>query len=113
MSLAQCLQLLVSSEANMTTKLIPLSEIPGAHCAREKESDARHLYKTNAAALRFAPYRIEVAPGCHGRPYHDPPVIGWVLTKAAAEALASRVTRLQDGSTHRRTTYSYLPDLAE
>jgi hypothetical protein len=85
-------------------KLIPLSTIPVS--ARKAESEARA--KLAAEALEAASYRIEVAPGCHGRPHFDPPVLGWVCTREAAEALSARLTHMPDHSSHRRTSYSVI-----
>lgn len=82
------------------TRLIPLNQIP--YTARAAESAARRQYTTRASALEAAQHRIVSAPGCHGRPYFDPPVIGWVLTIGAAEAVAAQVTRMPDGTCHRR-----------
>lgn len=52
----------------------------------------------------------EDAPGCHSRPYWDPPMIGWVLTKDAAEALANVSTHMPGGTSHRRTVIWDRPD---
>jgi hypothetical protein len=84
------------------TKLIPLKDVPVA--ARKIEAAERA--RLGDGALEEASYRIEVAPGCHGKPHFDPPVLGWVCTRDAAEALAARLTRMPDHSTHRRTSYS-------
>lgn len=82
------------------SKLVPLSNIP--YAARSAESAARKAYRTRREAWGSAKYRLEVAPGCHSRPYFDPPVVGWVLTKAAALAVSALETRMPDGTTHRR-----------
>lgn len=86
----------------MTTKLIPLSSIP--HRAREAEAAARAKFPTRAMALDAATYRIEAAEGCYGTAY--PPVYGWVLTRAAADALADIVTHMPGGSSHHRMSFS-------
>jgi hypothetical protein len=82
------------------SRLIPLADIP--YAARATERAARRTYLTRAGALGAAAHRIVVAPGCHGRPHFDPPVVGWVCTRAAADALEARTTRMPDGTTHRR-----------
>lgn len=88
------------------TKLIALSEIPAA--ARRTESAARKSYSSRDAALQAAEYRIEVAPGCHGRPSFDPPVLGWVCSRDAAVALSSRLTHMPGGTSHHRVAYSHV-----
>ena len=85
----------------MATKLIPLSEIPTT-TARRRESDARRRFASRDDALQAAEYRLVVAPGCHSRPYFDPPVIGWVCTEAAASAYAAQQTHMPGGSCHQR-----------
>jgi len=82
------------------TRLIPLADIP--YIARDAERRARRAHATRAAALEAAQYRLVGAPGCHGRPDFDPPVIGWVCSRSAAEALEARPTHMPDGTTHRR-----------
>jgi hypothetical protein len=84
----------------MTTRLIPLADIP--HAARAAERHARAAYTSRAAALEAAQYRLDVAPGCHGRPYFDPPVIGWCVSRAAAAAMVEQVTHMPGGTCHRR-----------
>jgi hypothetical protein len=84
------------------TKLIPLSQIP--YAARGYERTARAAYPTRSAALYAANYRIDVAPGCHSRPYFDPPVIGKVLTRAAAQAICGRLTYMPGNTSHQRAT---------
>lgn len=86
----------------MSTELIPLSKIP--YSARKIEAMARAEWPTRAMALDSASYRIEVAPGCYSSAY--PPVVGWVLTRAAAEALAEIQTKMPGGTSHRRLAYS-------
>lgn len=83
-------------------KLIPLSEIP--YSARATESTARAQCGSRDAALEEAQYHIVAAPGCHGRPYFDPPSVGWTITRQAAEAYTSQATRMPDGTSHRRAT---------
>lgn len=83
-------------------RLIPLSQIP-AH-ARAEERAARKAYPTRRDALQAATVRIVSAPGCHGRPYFDPPTIGWVLTVNAGKALSEVWTHLP-GSSHRSLDY--------
>ena len=80
--------------------LLPLASIPSA--ARAAERAARRAHRIKAEALEAAQYRIDVAPGCHSRPHFDPPVIGWVLTSEAAEAVTSRLTHMPGGASHRR-----------
>lgn len=82
------------------SKLIPLSSIP--YAARAAEREARRAFATRVAALEAAQYRIVVAPGCHSRPYFDPPTVGWVCSREAAEALAAQQTRMPDGTSHSR-----------
>jgi len=86
--------------------LIPLAHIP--HHARDAERAARREHTNRSEALEAAEYRIDVAPGCHSRPYFDPPVVGWVLTREAAEAVTARMTYMPDGTCHRRTSCSQL-----
>jgi hypothetical protein len=83
------------------TRLIPLTHIPRS--VRAAESAARKSFESPAAALAAARYKLVVAPGCHSEPYFDPPVIGWTCTRAAAEAIAARVTYMPDRNHHRRT----------
>lgn len=78
--------------------LIPLRDIPAR--ARPAESAARRRYQTRAAALDAATWRLVSAPGCHSRPADDPPVVGWTLTRAAAESVAERVIRMPGGTSH-------------
>lgn len=85
------------------SKLIPISDIPCS--ARKLESRARKAAGSRSTALEVAQYEIVVAPGCHGRPNDDPPRVGWVLTRDAAEALASRQTHMPDGTSHSRLRY--------
>lgn len=85
-------------------RLIPLRDLP--YSARAAERDARRAYKTRSAALAAAQYEIVSAPGCHSQPYFDPPRIGWVCTRAAAEALATRRTDMPGGTSHCRLTYT-------
>jgi hypothetical protein len=82
-------------------KLIPLRDIP--YTARRAESAARKAAGSRAQALESARGRIVVAPGCHSRPYFDPPVVGWTMTRRAGLAVASQLTRMPDGNHHRRT----------
>lgn len=86
----------------MTTNLIPLSRIP--YRARETEAAARAKWPTRAMALDAATYRIEAAEGCYGTAYA--PVYGWVLTHAAADALANILTHMPGGTSHHRLSYS-------
>jgi len=79
-------------------KLIPLRNIP--YRARRLESAARKVQ--GAGALEAASYRIDVAPGCHSRPYFDPPVVGWVCTREAATAIVAQTTKMPGNTTHRR-----------
>lgn len=83
------------------TDLIPLRNIP--HAAREVEATERRKFATRDDALEAADLAIVLAPGCHNKP--TAPVIGWVLTLAAAEALAARVTQMPGGTSHRRLQY--------
>lgn len=81
--------------------LIPLRDIPPA--ARSGERLARAMHSTELAALTAAEWRIESAPGCYGAsPAGNAPVIGWVVTRGAAQALATRETVMRDGGRHRR-----------
>lgn len=82
----------------MSTTLIPLADIP--HSGRTIEAEARRRYANRKTALEEAQYRIEVAPGCHDRPHFDPPVVGWVVTRAAAVALCDRLTYMPGGTSH-------------
>lgn len=84
----------------MTTSLIPLAQIP--YAARAAERAARRAFATRAAALESARYELVSAPGCHSRPYFDPPSCGWVCTRVAADALAARQTHMPDGTSHCR-----------
>lgn len=84
----------------MTARLIPLAYIP--YAARAAERAARRAFTSRAAALESARYELVSAPGCHSRPYFDPPSNGWVCTRAAANALAARQTHMPDGTSHRR-----------
>jgi len=43
-------------------------------------------------------YEMVSAPGCHGEP--QPPTVGYVWTREAAEDLASRLTHMPGGSCH-------------
>jgi hypothetical protein len=88
-------------------KLIPLKSIPTT-AARDAERTARAKHPSRAAALEAATYRIESAPGCHSRPYFDPPVIGWVLTHLAAIAINDQITDMPGGTCHHRRTYTKL-----
>lgn len=85
----------------MSTTLIPLANIT-PRSARTIEAEARRRYANREDALDAAQYRIDVAPGCHSRPYFDPPVVGWVLTRAAARALCDRPTHMPGGTSHHR-----------
>lgn len=76
---------------------IALSNIPAT--ARDAERRAR------AQATDNSGYEIVVRPGCHGRPPSDPPVVGYVESLTAARALAAELTRMPDGSQHRRLSY--------
>jgi hypothetical protein len=87
------------------THLIPLRSIPTT-TARRAESNARSQYATRSAALDAASYRVEQAPGTHSRPDWDPPVVGWVVSLEAAEALAGELTRMPGGTYHRSLAYS-------
>lgn len=84
--------------------LIPLKDIP--HSARAAESAQRKVWGDEA--LDLARYKIVTAPGCHGRPYFDPPVLGWVCTQEAAEALKARLTHMPDHSSHHRVSYIFV-----
>ena len=64
-------------------KLIPLSQIPTNH-ARRIEARARR-FASRSEALEKARYEIQHADGTHAKPYA--PILGWVLTRAAAQAL--------------------------
>lgn len=123
-----------TGEKPMTTKLIPLKDVP--YVARNAERAARQAHTfalptgrtfefvgtfaaataaapdgwrhiatrraRRAAALQAAEFQIVVAPGCHSRPYFDPPVIGWLCSRAAAVAYCAVLTRMPDGTSHRR-----------
>lgn len=103
------------------SRLIPLSDIPYSGRAAEREARRRIAGQHcqygvwmgtkrrgwQSDALRAAEYEIVMAPGCHSRPYFDPPTVGWVLTASAASALASRVTHMPGGTSHRRLAYSH------
>lgn len=80
----------------MTTKLIPLSSIP--YRARELEAYERAKWPTHAMALDAASYRIIDAPGTYGGAY--PGVRGWVLTRAAAEAICDYRCRMPGNTSH-------------
>jgi len=86
--------------------LIPLASIPLP--ARRVECATRKAYSSCSAARAAAQYRIDVAPGCHSRPSFDPPVLGWVLTRDAAVAITEQLTRMLDGTSHRRTSCEQL-----
>jgi len=86
-------------------KLIPLKNIPGS--VRAQEAMARRNCGSRSEALSSAKWRIEVAPGCHGRPSNDPPVVGWVITKSAARELERRATDMPGGTTHCRLRAQY------
>ena len=75
----------------MNYRLIPLRLIP--YRARAAEAKARRASYTTVT-------EIVVAPGCHGGPSDRPPVLGYVVTRGAAVALAARVVRMPDGSGH-------------
>jgi hypothetical protein len=83
-------------------KLVPLTAIPSV--ARGAERASRAAFASRREALESAVYRIDVAPGCHGRPYFDPPVIGWVCSPDAARAMTEQMTRMPGGTVHRRLT---------
>jgi len=86
------------------SSLIALKNIPTT-TARRMESTARREHASRAAALEASSYQIVSAPGCHGRPPNDPPVIGWVCTREAAEAISSQETRMPGGTSHRRIAF--------
>jgi CelD/BcsL family acetyltransferase involved in cellulose biosynthesis len=93
-------------ETTRTDHLIPLREIP--HTARAAEAAARRAHPTRAAAWRAARYELEAAPGCS-------PMLGrhWVLTRAAADALAAEVVRLPGGSAHHEYVVREWPHCAQ
>lgn len=72
--------------------------------ARPRRASARSG-STRAIALDAATYEIVLAPGCYGGP--DAPTVGWVLTREAADALASIVTRMPGGSSHQRLRWEH------
>jgi hypothetical protein len=82
------------------TKLIPLNEIPSK--ARKIESSLRRAAGSRERALEVSTYRIVTAPGCHSEPYFDPPVLSWVLSREAAEALSAQLTHMPGGTSHHR-----------
>lgn len=67
--------------------LIPLSEIPVS--ARKVEEDARRLLGDRETDRT---YTVVWAPGTHTRGDEYPPVVGEVLTRAAAVAYTARRT---------------------
>lgn len=89
-------------------KLITLANIP--YSARKGEATARRKYSSRQVALNAAQWSMAVAPGCHSRSYWDPPMIGWVLTKDAAEALANVSTHMPGGTSHHRAVIWDRPD---
>lgn len=92
----------------MSTTLIPLSEIPGK--ARDAERAWRKRFDSRSNALTAAEFKIVSAPGCHSRPYFDPPVIGWIGTVTAAEAYCGQLTHMPDGNSHYRARFEYTPN---
>jgi len=93
-------------------KLIPLADIPTTS-ARNAERSARKQYASRAAALEAAQYRIDVAPGCHSRPYFDPPVIGWLCSRAAAVAYTAQLTHMPGNTSHHRAACDQLRSEAD
>ena len=79
---------------------IRLGDIPGAARAEERAARLRAIDLAGQDGAEEPPYEIVLAPGCHGEPW--PPTVGWVWTRAAAQALASRKTHMPDGSSHCR-----------
>jgi hypothetical protein len=88
----------------MSNKLLPLAQIPTT-TARNVERKARATFASRSEALEAATHEIVVAPGCHSRPYFDPPRVGWCLTQEAADAVVAQVTVMPDGNHHRRMTW--------
>jgi len=83
------------------TRLLPLADIP--HGSRAAERVARGEYPTRAAALGAAQYEVIEAPGTYGTPF--PSTLGWVLTGAAAQAIAAEVIHMPGGTCHHGWTY--------
>lgn len=81
------------------SRLVPLADIPAV--ARSAERTARAAFSSRAAALAAAKYEIVQAPGAHSRPSFDPPSVGWVVTRAAADAVAAELVRMPGGTSHR------------
>lgn len=86
-------------------RLIPLADIP--YRARARERQARKAYGSRAAALAGAQFAIVSAPGCHSRPSFDPPTIGWVCSRGAAEALAAQRIHMPDHTSHHSLSFEF------
>lgn len=69
-------------------KLIPIGNIPLR--AREMEILTRRAYPSREAAQADAAYCVTADPDDDRA---DAPVIGWVCTRAAAEAVRARLAR--------------------
>lgn len=82
-------------------KLIPLNRIP--YRARQAEARERAKWPTRAMALDSATIAIVGAPGCYGGA--EAPTYGFVLTSAAAAALAEIKVDMPGGGRHRRLDY--------
>ena len=79
---------------------IRLGDIPGAARAEERDARLRAIALAGQDGADEPSYEIILAAGCHGEP--TPPTVGWVWTRAAAQALSERVTHMPGGSSHRR-----------
>lgn len=64
-------------------KLIPLKDIP--YSARDAEARERRKYPSRNDAFQAVCWQLEIADGYHGEAYA--PVVGFCLTRAAADAL--------------------------
>lgn len=87
----------------MTTKLIPLSEVP--YAARNAERAARQRIRVEGDdPLAVSRYEIHDAEGCYSGA--QAPTRGWVVTEAAACAITDRVVRMPGGTRHHDLAYS-------
>jgi hypothetical protein len=86
------------------SKLIPLRHIP--YSARRDEAEARRAHASRVFALAAAQFEVFLAPGCYGG--SDALTVGWVLTRAAAEALSQRLAYMPNGTCHGHLRYREL-----
>lgn len=79
-----------------TMNMIPLREVP--HYARAREANARREFVgSRASMVQTAEFQIEEAPGTYA---NTPKTIGWVLTRAAAQAISDQLCRMPGGTSH-------------